>query len=57
MTSPTDIERSYLAKIEELSGRLTRAEMDLSKRTVDLDWANRKIRRLEAVIEEAREIA
>lgn len=52
MTILTDIERSYLAKIEELSYRATRAEMDRDKATRDLDWANRKISRLEAVISE-----
>jgi hypothetical protein len=51
----TEIERSYLAKIEELSGRLTRKELDLSSALTSLEWANRKIKRLEDVIAEDRE--
>jgi hypothetical protein len=57
MTEITENERSHLAKIEELSGLLMREQMDHAKTRGALDWANRKIRRLEAVIEEAREMA
>lgn len=52
MTAPTDIENSHLAKIEELSYRAYRAEIALENAKADLDYANRKIARLEAFIEE-----
>lgn len=52
MSLMTDIERDLLATNEKLSYRAQRAEMDLAQAQRDLDWANRKIRRLEAVIEE-----
>lgn len=55
MSLMTDIERDLLATNEKLSYRAQRAEMDLEQAKRDLDWANRKIRRLEAVVAERRE--
>jgi len=37
----TEIERSHLAKIEELSGRLTRAEMALGRARVTIQHPSR----------------